>query len=65
MYKPKKRRFFVKLESVDPTGTAIKTKELSMKIIDDENSMIKSRLVLHIDNCSYFIDLKGNIIDRI
>ena len=65
-YKDKTRKFEVKLESIDPTGVVVKSQELSMTIVDDEESMINNdRLFIHIGECLYRIDRKGFIIDRI
>ena len=65
-YKDKTKKFEVKLESLDPTGFAIKSEELSMDIVDDNESMINNdRLFLHIGECLYHVNKKGFIIDRI
>jgi hypothetical protein len=62
----KRRKFEVKLESVDPTGVVIHSEELSMLIVDDDNSMINNnRLFIHIGECLYRIDKRGFIIDRV
>lgn len=64
--KKKRRKFEVKLESIDPIGTVIESKELSMMIVDDEESMINNgRLFIHIGECLYRVDKRGFIIDRI
>jgi hypothetical protein len=56
----KRRNFEVKLESVDPTGVVLKSEELSMLIVDDDNSMINNhRLFIHIGECLYRIDKRG------
>ena len=65
-YKPKTRNFEVKLESIDPTGIVIKSEELSMIIVDDQESMINNdRLFVHLGECLYRVDKKGFIIERI
>lgn len=64
-YECKKKIFEVKLESLDPTGIAIKTEELSMEVIDDENCMRHERLIIHIGECLYYVDKKGFIIERL
>jgi len=65
-YKDKTRNFKVMLESVDPTGVVLKSEELSMMIVDDDNSMINNyRLFIRIGECLYRIDKKGFIIDRV
>ena len=65
-YEDKRRKFEVKLESIDPTGVVLKSEELSMMIVDDQESMINNdRLFIHIGECLYRIDKKGFIIDRI
>jgi len=48
----------VKIESLLPTGVACKTAKTSLKIES------KDRLVLHLGECLYRIDNKGNIIER-
>ena len=63
-YEDKTRKFEVKLESIDPTGVVLKSEELSMIIVDDQESMINNdRLFIHIGECLYRIDKKGFIID--
>jgi hypothetical protein len=57
-YEDKRRKFEVKLESIDPTGVVLKSEELSMMIDND-------RLFIHIGECLYRIDKKGFIIDRV
>ena len=65
-HKTKKIKFQFKLESMDPTGVAVKSEELSMEIVDDDNSMINNdRLFIHIGECLYRVDKKGFIIDRV
>jgi hypothetical protein len=65
-YKDKTKKFEVKLESINPTGVVVKSKEVSMMIVDDEESMINNdRLFIHIGECLYRIDKKGFIIDRV
>ena len=65
-YKSKRRKFEVKLESIDPTGSVIESEELSMMIVDDQESMINNnRLFIHIGECLYRVDKRGFIIDRI
>jgi hypothetical protein len=64
-YECNKKIFEVKLESLDPTGVATKTEELSMEIIDDENCMKHERLLIHIGECLYYVDKKGFIIERL
>ena len=65
-YEDKKRKFEVKLESVDPTGVVVKSQELSMMIVDDQESMINNdRLFIHIGECLYRINKRGFIIDRV
>ena len=65
-YEDKKRKFEVKLESIDPTGVVVKSQELSMMIVDDQESMINNdRLFIHIGECLYRIDKRGFIIDRV
>jgi len=64
-YECKKKIFDVKLETLDPTGVATKTEELSMEVIDDENCMKHERLFIHIGECLYYVDKKGFIIDRV
>jgi hypothetical protein len=64
--KDKTKKFEVKLESIDPTGVVVKSQELSMMIVDDEESMINNnRLFIHIGECLYRIDKKGFVIDRV
>ena len=58
----KMKRFKVKLEVVDPTGVAIKTKNLTM-FINGEESMVKDRLYITVGNYKYRIDNNGLIID--
>jgi hypothetical protein len=57
-YEDKRRKFEVKLESIDPTGVVLKSEELSMMIDND-------RLFINIGECLYRIDKKGFIIDRV
>ena len=65
-YEDKKRKFEVKLESIDPTGVVVKSEELSMMIVDDQESMINiHRLFIHIGECLYRIDKNGFIIERV
>jgi hypothetical protein len=64
-YECNKKIFEVKLQSLDPTGVAIKTEELSMEVIDDENCMRQERLIIHIGECLYCVDKKGFIIERL
>jgi hypothetical protein len=65
-YEDKTRNFEVKLESIDPTGVVVKCQELSMMIVDDQESMINiDRLFIHIGECLYRIDNKGFIIERV
>ena len=65
-YKSKRRKFEVKLESIDPTGSVIESEELTMMIVDDQESMINNnRLFIHIGECLYRVDKRGFIIDRI
>jgi len=65
-YKDKTRKFEVKLESIDPTGVVVKYQELSMMIVDDQESMINNdRLFIHIGECLYRIDKKGFIVERV
>ena len=64
-YIPKTKKFKVKLEVVDPTGFVIKHTRTSISIIDDDNSMIHERLLLHIGECMYIIDKNGFIIERL
>ena len=65
-YKDKTREFEVKLESINPTGVVVKSQELSMMIVDDQESMINNnRLFIHIGECLYRIDKKGFIIERV
>ncbi len=65
-YKDKTREFEVKLESIDPTGVILKSEELSMMIVDDQESMINNdRLFIHIGECLYRVDKKGFIIERV
>jgi hypothetical protein len=64
-YECKKKIFEVKLESLDPTGIATKTEELSIEVIDDENCMKHERLIIHIGECLYYVDKKGFIIERL
>ena len=61
----KTKKFEIKLESVDPTGLVVKSKKMSMEIIDNPESMVQDRLVIHIGECLYTIDRRGFIIDRI
>lgn len=63
---PKKIKFEVKLESIDPAGLVLKSEELSMIVVDDKESMINNdRLFIHIGECLYRINNKGFIIDRV
>jgi hypothetical protein len=55
----KTRKLVVKLQSIEPTGIVVNSKELSMMITDNE------RLCIQIGECYYIIDDKGFIIDRI
>lgn len=64
-YECKKKIFEVKLQTLDPTGIAIRTEELSMEVIDDENCMRHERLLIHIGECLYYVDKKGFIIERL
>lgn len=65
-YEDKTKKFEIKLESIDPTGVVVKYEEVSMMIVDDEESMINNnRLFIHIGECLYRIDKKGFIIDRV
>jgi hypothetical protein len=65
-YEDKRRKFEVKLESIDPTGVVLKSEELSMMVVDDEESMINNyRLFIHIGECLYRIDKKGFIVERV
>jgi hypothetical protein len=62
----KLEEFEVKLESIDPTGVILKSEELSMMIVNDQESMMNTdRLFIHIGECLYRIDKKGFIIDRV
>lgn len=63
-YIPKTKEFKVKLESVDPSGRAVKSERLSMTIVDDPNSMIHERLYITIGECLYTINKRGIIIDK-
>lgn len=62
------KKIEIKLENCDPTGYAIQTVKTSMELYgnqNDEESMIKNRLFIHIGECIYQIDEKGFIIERI
>ena len=65
MKKCNKKRIEVKLESVDPTGIAEKSKSFGMKVIDDKECMRVERLILHVGDCVYQIDNNGYIVQRI
>ena len=65
-YEYKTRKFEVKLESIDPIGVTLKSQELSMIIVDDQDSMINNdRLFIHIGECLYRIDKKGFIVEKV
>lgn len=61
----KRKNLEVKLESLDPTGVAIKENEFTMEVIDDKECMRVERLILHVGDCLYQIDNKGFIIQRL
>ena len=64
--KIKLKKFDIKLESIGPVGDVNKSEELSMMIVDDDNSMINNnRLFLHIGECLYRVDKRGFIIERV
>ena len=65
MSKCNKKRIEVKLESVDPTGIAEKSKSFGMKVIDDKECMKVERLILYVGDCVYQIDNNGYIVQRI
>ncbi len=61
----KTKNLQIKLESLDPTGVAIKKDEFTMEVIYDKECMRVERLILHVGDCLYRIDNKGFIIERL
>jgi hypothetical protein len=61
----KTKNLQIKLESLDPTGVAIKKNEYIMEVLDDKECMRVERLILHVGDCLYRIDNKGFIIERL
>jgi hypothetical protein len=59
----KSRKISVELLSVDPTGIILQGEKLSMNI-ENEDSMVKTRLYIIIGECEYIIDNNGYIIER-
>jgi hypothetical protein len=55
----------VKLESLDPTGVPINSESMKMEVVDDPECSRRERLIIHIGDCLYMIDKKGNIIERL
>jgi hypothetical protein len=60
----KNKKINVELLSVDPLGCVLQSEKLSMKI-ENEDSTVKTRLVIIIGECLYNLDNKGLIIDRL
>lgn len=56
-------KFKIKLDSVDPTGVAVKTEELSMGLFESESKV--DRFILHVGKCGYRIDNEGRILSEI
>lgn len=63
--KASRKEFTVKLKSVDPLGDIVDIETLTMFIIDDPNSMVKSRLIIDIGDYGYRINNNGHIIDTV
>lgn len=60
-----RKRIEVKLSSIDPVGSVIKSKKLSIKVIDDSECMRMERLLLHVGDYLYRIDKHGKIIEQL
>ena len=54
------KKINLKIESLDPTATPIKSESLSLELNENYN-----RLILHIGECLYRVDEKGFIIERL
>lgn len=67
MMESKTKNFKIKLQLIDPIGGEIRKEELTLKICDDPNAMIYAgqRLLIHIEEHSYWIDKNGKIIEQI
>jgi hypothetical protein len=61
----KTKNLQIKLESLDPTGVAIKKNEYIIEVLDDKECVRVERLILHVGDCLYRIDNKGFIIERL
>ena len=59
------KRVEVILSSIDPLGSILKSKKLSMKVIDDSECMKSERLLLHVGDYLYRIDKHGKIIEQL
>ena len=52
---------------LDPTGSEIESKMFSMNIEDDleKNLTYSTRLFLHVGECLYIVNRKGDIIQKV
>ena len=55
----------LKFERVDPTGVILESSTLEYHVNAIDGDMRTERFVLQIGECTYFVNKKGYIIDRI